>query len=298
MKVEIGSKFAPAGARVASRAFLVVHALRQRLGRAAHTIPILSFHRVSAVRPEHYMTFLPESFAHLLREMKRHYTFVSLAEIDDLLSRQRLDAPVAGVAFDDTYGCNAKYAVPVLEAERVPATFFVSSGFVDSDRAHPDDQRLGYGPLPNFTSAELRAMAGNELFEIGSHTVSHIDLSRDWDDARVRQELSESKTSLEQTTGRPVTRFAFPYGSRAHCRVPWIRIARECGYTRVYSFFGGRNRLTPGASPGYVLQRICPTYEDPDFVRACLENYRGRDTSIPVLSRKPALSVDFHPTRF
>src|SRR5262249_43816557 len=144
----------------------------------------------------------------------------------------------------------------------------------------------------------LRTMADDELFEIGSHTVTHIDLSRPWDDDRIRQELVDSKAALEKIVGRPIPRFAFPYGSLAHCPDPALRLPPEARYERIYSFFGGKNKVTPNEPPGYVLQRICPIYEDSEFVRACLENYRGRHTSLPFMSSGPRLSRDFHPTFF
>lgn len=291
-------KPAPSGVRLASRAFLALNEVRRRLSKKAPSIPILSYHRVSAFHPEHYMTLLPEHFEQILRATQKEYTFVSLAEIDELLQRGRLDAPVIGLSFDDSYGCNATYAAPILQALRIPATFFVSSGYVDSDAPMQEDVAQGHSNLPNFTSAQLRGMAETGLFEIGSHTVSHMDLSKDWTDAEIRRELADSKASLEKVTGRPVTRFAFPFGQWRHCRPQPIRVAREVGYERLYSFFGGRNRLTSSAPTGYVLQRICPIYEDIDFVRACLENYRGRRTRLPLVGRGPALTTDFHPTYF
>jgi len=291
-------KPAPPAAKLASKAFLGLHALRERLARVPPSIPILSYHRISALQPDHYMTILPDRFEAILRAVQRRYTFVSLAEIDELLKRPRLEVPVIGLAFDDTYGCNATYAVPILKALRIPATFFVSSGYVDSDELLPEDRKRGYSGLPNFTSAQLREMVETGLFDVQSHTVRHIDLSRTWDDATVERELVESKRALERITGRPVTRLAFPYGSRAHCSPQAIRIARSVGYERVYSFFGGRNRLVPGSGPGFVLQRICPVYEDSEFVLACLENYRGRHTRIPLVGRSPRLPAEFHPTCF
>jgi peptidoglycan/xylan/chitin deacetylase (PgdA/CDA1 family) len=297
-RASFNGKPAPRAAKLASRVFLRLHALRERLARVPPSIPILTYHRVSELQPDHYMTILPDRFEAILRAVQRHYTFVSLAEIDELLKKERLDAPVIGLTFDDSYGCNATYAVPILKALRVPTTFFVSSAYVDTDDLMLEDVRRGYSGLRNFTSAELREMAETDLFDVQSHTVSHIDLSRTWDDATVERELGESKRALERITGRPVTRLAIPFGSLAHCSAQAICIARSVGYERVYSFFGGRNRLTPGSEPSFVLQRIGPVYEDCDFVRACVENYRGRRTRILFVGRGPRLPADFHATCF
>lgn len=292
------SKPAPRSAKIATRAFLALQGLRDQLRKAQPSIPILSYHRISALQPNHYMTILPDKFERILREVQKHYTFVSLAEIDELLKRGRLDAPVVGLSFDDAYGCNATYAVPIMKALRIPATFFVSCAYVDSDVLHPSDVKRGYTNLRNFTSDELCSMANSGLFEIGSHTVTHIDLSRHWKDETILKELVDSKATLEAILARPVPRFAFPFGQREHCNERAIRLARVAGYERVYSFFGGRNVVKPGGEIGYVLQRIGPVYDDPEFVLACLANFRGRNTRVPLVGRGPELSREFHPSHF
>lgn len=288
----------PNAAKALARTFLALHDLRQQVWPSTPSIPILSFHRISALQPDHYMTLLPDRFEEILRQTQRHYTFVSLAEIDELLKKGRLDAPVVGLAFDDAYGCNATYAVPIMKTLRVPATFFVSSGYVDTDKLMQADIDRGYKDLRNFTSDELRSMADSGLFEIGSHTVTHIDLSKPWEDDVIRKELVDSKAALEKMLGRPVPRFAFPFGQHEHCHTRAIELAREAGYERVYSFFGGRNRVQRSGDVGFVLQRICPVYDDPAFVRACLANYRGRRTRLPLVGKSPRLTPAFHPTYF
>lgn len=60
---------------------------------------------------------------------------------------------------------------------------------------------------------------------IGSHTMTHPRLSLQ-PEARIRQELAQSKTLLEDLTGNAVQCFRPPFGSR---RPAVLRIARELG---------------------------------------------------------------------
>jgi peptidoglycan-N-acetylglucosamine deacetylase len=60
---------------------------------------------------------------------------------------------------------------------------------------------------------------------IGNHTWSHPHLART-DKVRTREELTRTKSELEQTIGAPIRFFRPPFGSR---RPATLRIARELG---------------------------------------------------------------------
>ena len=262
-------------------------------------IPILSFHRVSRLRPEHWMTISPETFERLMRAVKRRYRIVSLEEVDRLLASGEDVGPTTAVSFDDAYGCNHTYAVPVLRKLEIPATFFVSSEFVDSRTPFPHDVRRGFHDIPSFTSAQLREMATDSSLEIGSHSVSHVDFSTRPATETIARELSESRSALEAITGRPVRRFAIPFGGRAHCTPEVIRAARELGYERLYSFFGGSNLIAPDGRVAFVLNRLGPVRFAPSYVFAMCEGYEGRQAFSP--RRRPAPnppSPDFQPSGF
>ena len=73
-------------------------------------------------------------------------------------------------------------------------------------------------------------------YEIGSHTLSHANLTLLSDDDLVR-ELSESKKILEDLTGKQVTSLSFPFG-RVNARV-W-KTAQALGYTAATSYASGK----------------------------------------------------------
>jgi peptidoglycan/xylan/chitin deacetylase (PgdA/CDA1 family) len=72
------------------------------------------------------------SFAAQLRAVAELYRIIPLQELKRiLLEGEPLREPVAIVTFDDGYEDNFKNAFPVLAQENIPATFFLSFGFVD-----------------------------------------------------------------------------------------------------------------------------------------------------------------------
>jgi peptidoglycan/xylan/chitin deacetylase (PgdA/CDA1 family) len=103
------------------------------------------------------------------------------------------------------------------------ATWFIVTGSVGEIPRWPDDGRPA-GRLLN--AVELRDMQAAGM-EIGSHTVNHVRLT-EVDDARLLQELADSKTTLEHILGNEVGSFAYPYGAwDARCAMA----AKQVGYT-------------------------------------------------------------------
>lgn len=129
---------------------------------------------------------------------------------------------VAVITFDDGYADNL-YACEALVSRGMRATWFIVSGSVGRAPAWPADGRPD-GRLLN--ADELRAMQDAGM-EIGSHAVNHVRLT-ETDDARLMQELTQSKADLENLLGRAVGSFAYPYGAwDARC----ANAVRQAGYT-------------------------------------------------------------------
>ena len=71
----------------------------------------------------------------------RNATPLSLREISDiLLSGEMLPPRSVAVTFDDSYRNNCTTALPILKCHGVPATFFVNTGFVGSERRYWTDK--------------------------------------------------------------------------------------------------------------------------------------------------------------
>jgi len=120
---------------------------------------------------------------------------------------QKWTERTAAITFDDGYVDNLA-AVEELRARRMRASWFVVTGSIGQKPRWPEDGRPA-GRL--LDTSELREMHAAGM-EIGSHSVNHLRLTA-LDDARLRQELVDSKGALEDLLGTGVTSFAYPYGA-------------------------------------------------------------------------------------
>ena len=97
---------------------------------------VLCFHRVG--NPEHggrsRLAISPDEFAAALDSVGQTREFVPLERLS-----QSSSSPRAVVTFDDGYADNLEVALPILESRGIPATFFISTGFIDTDFLYPPD---------------------------------------------------------------------------------------------------------------------------------------------------------------
>jgi len=93
-------------------------------------ILVLAYHRVADLkRDPQALAVGAERFRAQLKFLRDHYQLLRLED-----SWPRVARPAAIVTFDDGYADNATTALPILEEAKVPATFFVSVGAVESGR--------------------------------------------------------------------------------------------------------------------------------------------------------------------
>lgn len=136
-------------------------------------LSILIFHRVL---PDPDPLFPDEvdasRFEAQMIKVRRLFNVLPLSEAVQRLKRNALPARAACITFDDGYADNAEVALPILQRQRIPATFFIASGYLGqgcmfNDRvieivrqypeAHLDLSRLGLGVHPIATLEEKRS---------------------------------------------------------------------------------------------------------------------------------------------
>jgi peptidoglycan/xylan/chitin deacetylase (PgdA/CDA1 family) len=94
---------------------------------------ILFYHRIAAHCPDpHLLCVTPEHLAEHLEIIRNHYQMISLRALREALFSRRLPHRAVVVTFDDGYADNAWHAVPLLRRHGLPATIFVTSGYVGS----------------------------------------------------------------------------------------------------------------------------------------------------------------------
>src|SRR5262249_9079927 len=143
-----------------------------------------------------------------------------------------LHPTAVAIHFDDCYRDVRTQASPLLHAAEVPAVAFVSSGFVDTDRAFQHDVDKYPHRFENFQEHELRELDGLGV-TVAAHTVNHVDLGKvDLEQARV--EVVESRTHLEKMTGKPVMLFSFPFGGIHNIRQEVRSMVIDAGYQALF----------------------------------------------------------------
>ena len=312
--------------------FPLVRRLR-REKRQGNRRVVLLYHRISRFRPDpQLLSVTPEHFAEHLEVIAEEYVPVRLADLAGADREAGAPARALAVTFDDGYADNLDSAKRLLERSGLPATVFVTSGYVRRGRPFwwdelerlllrpgslpgaltlevagetlrwelGDDseytparfaERVGWnvlerrdpGPrqriyrelcarlrtlddpareavlaelrsvawiadtaeteLPRpLTVGELRRLAEGGLIEIGAHTVTHPVLAQ-LRPHEQRAEVEGSKDELEAVLARPVTSFAYPYGTQADFDETTVRLVREAGFRHAWT-------STPGGLDG------------------------------------------------
>jgi peptidoglycan/xylan/chitin deacetylase (PgdA/CDA1 family) len=217
-------------------------------------LAILLFHRVTDDIPEDGLTVSAARFRRLCRMLRRRFRVVPLAEVFRMVrAGATLPRRTVAITFDDSYRDNL-FAARVLAEHGLPASFFVPTDYIGTDRVFPWDRHLPR--LPNLTWDDVREIA-RLGFEIGSHTVSHADLGA-VSAEQARREIFDSKAVIEKQIGRPVRYLAYPFGDRDNFSAEWQPLLDEAGYDGGLSAYGGF--VYPG-----MTGRILPREAVPDF---------------------------------
>ncbi|WP_232823408.1 polysaccharide deacetylase family protein [Dyella sp. C9] len=103
---------------------------------------ILAYHRITPLPdPDAYefdlelISASPAGFREQMRFVRDHYHPISLSEVATAINAgKELPTDAVVITFDDGYSDNYHVAYPILRELGVPATFFVSTGHIDSGR--------------------------------------------------------------------------------------------------------------------------------------------------------------------
>ena len=188
-------------------------------------------------------------FLRHVRWLQRRFDLVSLDEAQRRLRGGSRTACVS-ITFDDGYASNCDYALPLLLAEGIPCTYFVTSQNVLEGIPFAHDVARGRPLAPN-TIDQLRDLADRGI-EIGCHTRTHASLAR-CNQAELHAELVTARDELESALDRPLRHFAFPFGQYVDLSPEAFAAAQQAGYESACSAYGGYN--FPGDDP-FHLQRI------------------------------------------
>ena len=226
---------------------------------------ILSYHEVVPGGVPPFKTHPPPGFPDVPTEADRYtldtkdfiaqldfldqngYHVVPLADLVDYLKGSRADLPPRPVVItvDDGYLSTYKEIFPRMRERKLPFTFFI----------YPQIVNVGKNYV---TWAQVIEMADGGV-DIESHTFTHAlltsrmhsELSADDYAQFLKHELLDSKTLIEEKTGKPVRFIAYPY-SNVDFAVQ--QAARQYGYEGALYDQMTKAFIKPSTSPMNLIR--------------------------------------------
>jgi peptidoglycan/xylan/chitin deacetylase (PgdA/CDA1 family) len=195
-------------------------------------VPILCYHRL-AEQCKTNLCLTVDAFKRQIEYLKDNgYRAITMTEFFGFLQyRHGIPTRSVVITFDDGYRSFYDIALPILQKHGYKATLFVYTDFI----GHSKDA---------LTWKQLKQIKA-EGFEIGSHGVSHTDLTKRIADeaaqvyiARVKEELFRSKKIIDQKLNQDTAYFAFPFGSHNPRILRWTE---QAGYKLGLSAKKGSN---------------------------------------------------------
>jgi peptidoglycan/xylan/chitin deacetylase (PgdA/CDA1 family) len=195
-------------------------------------VPILCYHRFAEYCTSQLC--IPVGlFNQQMRYLKENgYRVITMSQLLDFLQyRHALPKRSVVITLDDGSRSAYDIAFPILKKYGFAATLFIPTNFVETSK-------------DVITWNQLREMNA-EGFEIGSHTLSHCDLTKkkegENDKAyikRIKRELVISKQIIDKKLGQDSVYLAYPFGSYNQ---KVVGICKRVGYTMAFAVKRGGN---------------------------------------------------------
>ena len=218
---------------------------------------ILNYHRVlPANKIDNSIVNISVSvnnFINQINYLKKNFDIISL---DDLLVhlKSKSNKFKIAITFDDGYKDNLKYAYPILERFKAPATIYVITKFIGNkcmpwwiklDHFIKNNNVVGNKKIKfNFFKNDLlfddqlnidnkvSSFIGNNYKlkrTIGSHSHSHYNFSQ-LTQEQALSELKISKSILEKIIKKKILHFSYPYGGYENINFRHTKLLKNLGY--------------------------------------------------------------------
>lgn len=249
-------------------------------------IPILLYHRidVSPINSRYYVT--PEKFEEQIQLLHDwEYTSITTEMLVKAITEgASLPPRPILITFDDGNLDNYTTAWPIMQKYGFTGVLYIVAGSIGTDKYMNADQIV-----------EMYK-AG---WEIGSHSVSHPDLTTLAPELQ-RYEIVKSREILQTTLGIPVLTFAYPFGVNNSAVVDYVHYAGyiagmgATGFTAdqgLSNLFVLQRCEIKGSEDAKTFLRFLPWWGEPAFIPT--------DTPTPTVtpSRTPVPTYTQYPTR-
>lgn len=231
----------------------------------AAVVPVLLYHAVGADRSDWIAPFTvsPPTFRrHLELVAASGRVALSVEELRLAMTGDlRLSSPAVVITFDDGFGELADVVAAELARWRLPATMFLTTGFIGGC-SPGGDRMLSWNGVRELVDAG---------HEIGAHSVTHPQLDV-LDRRAAEREVRACRLELQDQLDLPVPSFAYPHGYSSR-RVR--DLVRTAGYESACSV---KNALSHWNDCRYSIARLTVTAHTADStIRHWLS---GTDASI------------------
>lgn len=222
-------------------------AASRKISAAAGTdvfLPIVMYHYVEDVQNPRdtlrvRLSVPPALLEAQLQELQqRNIKTLFMSQVPVLLAAKGGSGVAVALTFDDGYEDFYVNAFPLLQKYHAHATLYVIV------------QKIGLHDY--LTADQLREMLQSGLVEVGSHTLTHIDL-RKVSPRMATREIQSSKEQLGAMFGITVTSFAYPSGKFTQ---KTVKLVHDAGYSTAVTTVSG-TRQYPASS--LTLRRVRAT---------------------------------------
>jgi peptidoglycan/xylan/chitin deacetylase (PgdA/CDA1 family) len=230
---------------------------------------ILTYHSVHPDRP--FASTKPSLFREQMEWLKENAQVLSLGDLIDGYGATD-GRPAVALTFDDGYEDGHSHALPILKDLDLPATFFITVGFLEKDplvlqhlaslwRCELDDLvPLSWGQVDDLRSSGM---------EVGSHSYSHGNLAN-MSSPEAEHELRGSRDLIGERLGGTVDLFAYPFGKpRIHFSRATVELVKAAGYRAAVAV---TFRSIKHSDSPYAIPRF---FADGDTTRKIEDKVRG-----------------------
>ncbi|SIS66669.1 polysaccharide deacetylase family protein [Salimicrobium flavidum] len=261
-------------------------------------IPVLTYHNFDT-DPENLtgLTMHPETFEAQMNLLKENgFTTLTSGEVLKIYNQEmKMPEKPVMITMDDGYESNYKYAYPVLEELDMKATVFVMTDPIIDREEHPSR-------YPKLTWEQMQEMAWSNQVSVQTHTHDQHHRHEKFDDGgqilgpikkdgeletqkeyerRVKEDLIQSKSVLEEHLLMPVRTLAYPFGDYNQTTE---EIAEQVGIEMTLSTDFGANDIVKDPEP-FLLKRVnvsgLRSYGNPGEVLKKIDRVLGMEAKTP-----------------
>ncbi len=221
-------------------------------------VTVLNYHKVDNMNIS--LSVLPDDFDKQMNYLKSEgYNTITPEQLyQHLVNGTQLPENPIIITFDDGYEDNYQYAYPILKKYGFTGTVFIITSLV--------------GQQNYLTWDQIKEMKANGM-DFQSHTVSHKSMT-ELTEQQLRDELVNSKKTLDEQLGQDTQFFAYPTGTY---NLYIAKLVKDAGYKAAFTIKYGN---VDNASNLYALERVPIFHTENTFL-----SFYERMHYIPVFER-------------